>query len=191
MDILKQAPERLVGWLDPVFKPAADYTGIPAEDWTAAIGVEALGSLIDLPIDYFTTDLGGKVIKGIALVGSLGYTILGGLRGRAAFESLEFVGHFLNEVLDPKPETLTKVFGDLAKLQNGIRERNPNMIVSALVRTDKMKMKSGEATKKSERYEYEEVPLEEVPLPESEKYVPVVEEEGSEIVRKPLKIKFA
>lgn len=168
-DIVKEQlfPEgRPFGFLDNLFAPAEDYTGIAAQDWTAAIGIEFLASLIDIPIDFVTTTLGNKVTKGIICAGSLFYTLFTGLRGRAALESLEVTGHFLNEVMDPKPEDIEKLLGDLANFQEGIREKDGDKILKAFIRGDRI-------TKTSEG-EWEEVPMgsseeEHEPIPEEEK----------------------
>ena len=179
-EVIKESPERLFGAFDQLYKPLESWTGIPAEDWNAGVGIELGLSLLDMPVDYFATALGRKVIKGIMGAGALGLVVLGNLKGRAALEGLEVVGHYLNEVIDPDPETIMNLFFNLASLTEGIREQDVRKILSSFLRIGK---KASESL--SEIYEIPSESESPESVPELGQEIPVLESEpsGAEVVK--------
>jgi len=116
----------LTSWLDGLTKDAAK---------SEIYGGELLARIFEIPIDLFSGVLGSKIIKMI-----LGFALLkvagrrGGTMSRAGREIHEIASHYIWEILDPRPEDISKLKQEVEDLKRAIGLGSVDDVLKVLFR---------------------------------------------------------
>jgi len=134
----------ITGWLDPFLEHFARQAGIPTADYSAQVGGEGLGVVLEGIADLFTKGWLNKLIQFATGLIASGYAVYGkDVPIRLRKELLALGTHELLRIVDPSPQDIQELKDSVNKLTNAVKKgdalgalisglRSPNEIQSML-----------------------------------------------------------
>lgn len=118
-------------YLNDVFAPLGKKAGLSGRDVSIIWTPQIIASIVDIPINLLTTDLGSRIMNAILGIVSMGAVALGKVKGVAAAELEEMASYWITSIYVPSPNN-TVVTNQIASLAAGIASGNTSQILSSL-----------------------------------------------------------
>jgi hypothetical protein len=118
-------------YLDDVFAPFGKKAGISGHDMSLIWTPQILATVIQVPVNLFSTELGAKIIDlvlGVAGGLAIGF---GAVKGKAAAELSEMVSYWITNLYVPQ-YAQTGISAQISSLAAGIKSGNMSQIQAAL-----------------------------------------------------------
>jgi len=126
----------LTRWLDPLIESFAREAGIPTETYSAIVGGEGIGAILELIGDVFTKGWFNRLIHFITGLIAGGYaTFAKGVPTRLRLELLEIGTHELSRVIDVGPGTLPELKRSIDSFVNAVRRGDWDAAMASILRT--------------------------------------------------------
>lgn len=94
-------------YLDDIFAPLGKKAGIAPVDMSLIYTPQIVASLVQVPVNWFLTELGARIFDGIVGIASAAVVALGGVKGKDAAELSEMASYWLTNIYVPPAKAST------------------------------------------------------------------------------------
>lgn len=143
--------------MDGISSKLTGVFGISPKEISQAYGNEFIAGVAELPIDIYTSKLGGKVVKlliGAGLVGG-NYFVGNKLSGRSKVDLHEIAAHMFNRAADPSLGDIKEMQDDLINTLDTLNQPEATMTEAlggmVMENSGKRKQEAKEVKKNNER----------------------------------------
>ncbi len=118
-------------YLNDLFEPFGKKAGLSGHDMSLIWTPQILASLVQVPVNFFTTELGAKVID--LVLGAIGGLAVGfgAVKGKAAAELEEMISYWITNLYVPAYGS-SQLPAQISNLAAGIQSGNTSQIVSSI-----------------------------------------------------------
>lgn len=118
-------------YLNNLFEPFGKKAGLSGHDMSLIWTPQILASLVQVPINLFTTELGAKLID--LVLGAIGGLAVGfgAVKGKAAAELEEMISYWITNLYVPAYGS-SQLPAQISNLAAGIKSGNMSTIISSL-----------------------------------------------------------
>jgi hypothetical protein len=124
----------ITGWLDPLFKPFADWARIPVSDYSAHVGGEVLGTTVEYGSEFLTRPL---LAKSAEFFSGLGCLLVGWFARvepeRLRRELVQIGTHLLLRIGKPTSIELFMLRRNVEDITSAIQKQDWNKLMRSLV----------------------------------------------------------
>lgn len=122
-------------YLNDVFAPFGKKAGLSGRDLSLIWTPQIIASLVDVPVNLYTTDLGSRVMNAILGIGTGLAVATGYVKGIAAAELEEMASYWITSLYVPTPESPV-IAQEIINLANGITGGNIDAVKNALFKSE-------------------------------------------------------